>query len=109
MQQYDKAVVIYSTFPTLETAEAAGSALVAAKLAACVNILPGMVSIYVWQGERHRDAETVMLIKTRAALADAAIAEAKQLHPYSNPAFLILPVEGGAEPFLQWIMAQTQT
>ncbi len=108
MHENDKAVLIYSTFPTPDSAETAGGALVNAKLAACVNILPGMTSIYVWQGERHREAETVMIIKTRAVLADAAIAEAKRHHPYTNPAFVVLPVEGGAAPFLQWIREQTQ-
>jgi periplasmic divalent cation tolerance protein len=104
----DKIALIYSTFPTPESAEAAGGALVEARLAACVNIMPAMTSIYLWQGSRHRDSETVMIIKTRAKLVDDAIAQAKRHHPYTNPAFVVLPVEGGAEPFLQWIKDQTQ-
>ena len=107
MQENDKAVLIYSTFPTPESAETAGGALVDTGLAACVNILPGMTSIYVWQGERHRDSEAVMVIKTRAVLADAAIAEARRLHPYTNPAFLVLPVQSGSPDFLRWIAEQT--
>ena len=108
MQENDKAVLIYSTFPTEEAAEVAGGQLVDQGLAACVNIWPGMTSIYVWQGERHRDSEVVMVIKTRSALADAAIAEAKRHHPYTNPAFLTLPVESGAPDFLRWIAEQTR-
>lgn len=108
MQENDKAVLIYSTFPTAEAAEAAGTRLVDQALAACVNIWPGMTSIYVWQGQRQRDSEVVMVIKTRAALADAAIAEAKSQHPYGNPAFLVLPVQSGAPDFLRWIAEQTQ-
>ncbi|MCL4766818.1 MAG: divalent cation tolerance protein CutA [Hyphomicrobiaceae bacterium] len=108
MQENDKAVLIYSTFPTKEAAEEAGGRLVDQALAACVNIWPGMTSIYLWQGERHRDSEAVMVIKTRAGLADAAIAEAKRHHPYTNPAFLVLPVESGAPDFLRWIGEQTQ-
>jgi periplasmic divalent cation tolerance protein len=104
----DRPVLIYSTFPTQEEAEKAGSVLLDKRLAACINIVPGMVSLYTWQGERHRDAEVVMFIKTRAGLAEAAIAEARQVHPYSNPAFLVLAIESGATPFLQWIMDQTQ-
>ncbi len=108
MQENDKAVLIYSTYPTAAAAEEAGTRLVDQALAACVNIWPGMTSIYVWQGERQRDSEAVMVIKTRAALAEAAIAEAKRHHPYSNPAFLVLPVESGAPDFLRWIADQTR-
>ena len=108
MQANDKAVLVYATFPDAATAEAVGGQLVDRGLAACVNIIPGMVSIYVWQGSRHRDSETVMVIKTRAGLADRVIAEARALHPYDNPALLMLPVEGGSADFLAWIMAQTE-
>jgi periplasmic divalent cation tolerance protein len=108
VQYDDRPVLIYSTFPTLEEAEKVGSTLLDKRLAACVNIIPGMVSLYTWQGERHRDAEVVMFIKTRAGLAEVAIAEARQLHSYSNPAFLVLAIDAGAKPFLQWIMDQTE-
>lgn len=109
LQENDKAVLVYSTFPTLETAEAEGAALVEAGLAACVNILPGMVSIYIWKGARHRDSEVVMIVKTRRSLADCVIAEVRGRHPYENPALLILPVDGGSAPYLDWIQAQTQS
>lgn len=108
VQENDKVVLIYATFPTMEAAEEAGSRLVDQRLAACVNIWPGMTSIYIWQGERQRDSEVVMVIKTQAALADAAMAEGKRLHPYTNPAFLVLPVEAGAPDFLRWITEQTR-
>lgn len=107
LQQNDKAVVIYTTFPSVEAAEEVGGALVDAGLAACVNILAGMVSIYVWKGERNRDGEAVMLIKTRRSLAERVIAETAARHPYENPAIVVLPIESGAEPYLGWIMAQT--
>lgn len=100
-------VVIYSTFPTPEEAERVGGVLVDRGLAACVNILPAMTSIYVWQGKRHRETEAVMIIKTRASLAENVIAETKALHPYDNPALLVLPVSGGAEAFCRWIADQT--
>jgi periplasmic divalent cation tolerance protein len=103
----DKAVLIYATYPDPETAEAGGRALVEAGLAACVNILPGMVSVYRWEGAVERSEECVMIIKTRAVLADAAIAAAKGRHPYTTPAFVILPVEGGSADYLDWIVAST--
>jgi periplasmic divalent cation tolerance protein len=109
MNENDKAVLIYSTFPSPETAETVGSSLVDRALAACVNILPGMTSIYLWHGQRHRDAETVMIIKTRAQIADTVVAEARRMHPYTNPAFVVLPVSGGSADFLRWIAEQTAT
>ncbi len=108
MQENDKAVLIYTTFPSLEAAEAEGAALVDAGLAACVNILPGMISIYVWKGERNRDAETVMIVKTRRELAERVVEEVKRRHPYENPAIVILAVDGGSAPYLDWIRDQTQ-
>jgi periplasmic divalent cation tolerance protein len=107
LNQDDKPVLIYSTCPSAAEAERIGGALVDHGLAACVNILPGMTSIYVWEGKRQRDTEAAMVIKTRSHLADAAITEARKLHPYSNPAFVVLPIDGGSDDFLGWIMAQT--
>ena len=107
MNQDDKPVLIYSTYPSAADAERIGGALVDGGLAACVNILPGMTSIYVWEGKRQRDAEAAMIVKTRAGLADTVIAEARKLHPYSNPAFVVLPIEGGSSEFLDWIAEQT--
>jgi periplasmic divalent cation tolerance protein len=103
----DKPVLIYSTFPSAAEAERVGGALVDRRLAACVNIYPGMTAIYVWEGKRQRQTEAAMIVKTRAALASQVVAEARKLHPYSNPALLILPVEGGSEDFLRWIAEQT--
>jgi periplasmic divalent cation tolerance protein len=107
LQENDKTVLVYATFPTLEAAEAVGAALVDAALAACVNILPGMVALYVWKGTRHRDGEVVMIAKTRATLADRVVAEIRRLHAYENPAVIVLPVEGGSDAYLAWIREQT--
>jgi periplasmic divalent cation tolerance protein len=109
LDQDDKPVLIYSTYPSAAEAERIGGALVDRGLAACVNILPGMTSIYVWEGKRQHDSEAAMIVKTRTGLADAVIAEARKLHPYSNPAFVVLPIEGGSADFLRWIMEQTAT
>jgi periplasmic divalent cation tolerance protein len=103
----DKLVLIYSTYPSVAEAERIGSALVDQGLAACVNILPSMTAIYVWEGKRQKDSETAMIIKTRSALADSAIAAARALHPYDNPAFVALPVTGGSEDFLRWVRERT--
>jgi periplasmic divalent cation tolerance protein len=107
LSEDDKPVLIYSTFPSPVEAERIGGALVDRGLAACVNIFPGMTAIYVWEGKRQRETETAMLIKTRATLADRVVADARALHPYTNPAIVVLPIEGGSADFLQWIAAQT--
>ena len=107
MQDTDNPTLVYSTFPSPEEAERVGTALVDTGLAACVNIIPGMTAIYVWEGKRQREQETVMMIKTRASLAERVVAEARKLHPYTNPALLVLPLAGGSEDFCRWIAEQT--
>ena len=67
----DRAVFVYTTYPSIVEAEEAGRALVEQRLCACVNILPGMVSYYWWQGAVERGEEAVMIVKTRAALSRA--------------------------------------
>lgn len=100
-------VLIYATFPTLDAARDIGGDLVQAGLAACVNIGQPMTAIYLWEGRRHEDAEVPMLIKTRAACAEAVVAAVRSGHSYDNPAVLVLPVVAGSAPFLAWIAAQT--
>ena len=107
MSENNKSVLIYSTFPSPEEAERVGGALVERGLAACVNIFASMIAIYIWEGERQRETEAAMLIKTRAELAENVVAEARKLHPYSNPALVVLPIAGGSADFLSWISEQT--
>lgn len=107
MQQNDKPVLIYSTFPSVEAAESVGGELVERRLCACVNILAGMTSIYRWEGRIARDSEAVMIIKTRKGLADAVIAAVKERHAYTNPALLVIPVEGGSADYLAWLLEET--
>ncbi len=107
MTKDDCPVLVYTTFEGLDDAKRVGDALVAARLAACVNIFPGMISIYEWKGTRELADEIAMIIKTRASLVDAVLAETKRLHPYELPALLVLPTEGGSEEYCGWILSQT--
>jgi len=107
VHENDKPVLVYSTFPSLDAAEAVGRELVERRLAACVNILPGMTSIYRWEGAITRDSEVVMIIKTRASLAEPTIAAVKALHSYANPALLVVPIIGGSVAYLQWLGEET--
>jgi periplasmic divalent cation tolerance protein len=103
----DRVVFVYTTYPSIVEAEEAGRALVEQRLAACVNILPGMISHYRWQGAIERAEETVMLIKTRASLAEAVGAWVKDKHSYETPAILVLPIESVDQTYLAWLMAET--
>jgi len=103
----ERAVFVYTTYPSLVEAEKAGQSLVDSRLAACVNILPGMVSIYRWQGAVERAEEVVMIVKTRASLAEAVRAAVKAAHPYDTPAIVVLPVESVDERYFAWILAET--
>ncbi len=107
METSDRPVLIYTTFPSLKEAKAVGGALVAARLAACVNMFPGMVSIFEWKGAREEADEVAMIIKTQAKLVDKVLDETKRLHPYEVPALLVLPTEGGSSEYCDWILRQT--
>jgi periplasmic divalent cation tolerance protein len=107
MASRDDPVLIYTTFPTAEDAKRVGAVLVEARLAACVNIFPGMVSIFEWKGKREEANEAAMIIKTRSALVGGVVAEVKRLHPYEVPALLVLPTEGGNIDYCRWIVVQT--
>ena len=104
----ERAVFVYTTYPSLVEAERIGQAVLERRLAACVNILPGMISHYWWQGKIQRGEEVVMIIKTRASLADAVRHAVKEMHSYDTPAILMLPVEGGEAGYLEWIMRETE-
>jgi periplasmic divalent cation tolerance protein len=103
----ERAVIVYTTFPSVVEAEKAGNALVGARLAACVNIVPGMISVYRWQGAVERAEEAVMIVKTRASFAEAVCASVKATHPYDTPAIMVLPVESVDERYFAWILAET--
>jgi periplasmic divalent cation tolerance protein len=103
----ERVVLIYTTLPTLDDARRVGEALVRAKLAACVNMFPNMVSIFEWKGAREETNEVAMIIKTREALVDRVLAETKRLHPYELPALLVLATEGGSAKYCGWIVSET--
>jgi periplasmic divalent cation tolerance protein len=104
----ERAVFVYTTYPSLVEAERAGQALVERRLAACVNILPGMVSIYRWQGAIERGDEVVMMVKTRASLAEAVRGAVKDMHSYTTPAILVIPLESVERDYHAWIVAETE-
>lgn len=102
-------VSLYTTWPDLPAAEAAGEALINARLAACVNIIPNVRSLYRWDGALQRDDEVIMFVKTSAARAGAARDALIAAHPYDTPCVLHLRTtpENSAPDFLAWVIAQT--
>jgi periplasmic divalent cation tolerance protein len=100
------ALIVLSTFPDAETAARIARALVEARLAACVNLVPAIRSIYRWQGEISDDAEVLAVMKTTAEGHAALAAKIAELHPYDVPEILALPLAAGHPPYLAWLAAQ---
>jgi len=103
----ERAVLVYTTWPSIVEAERAGRALVEGRLAACVNILPGMISHYWWQGKIERAEEVVMLIKTRTGMADAVGKAVKAVHSYETPSIMVIAVEQVDPDYHRWIIEET--
>jgi len=100
-------VVVLVTVPNRETGALIADALVGERLAACVNIVPGLFSIYRWQGKVEREPEELLIIKTRRAMVEALSRRVRELHPYSVPEVLALPVEAGLDIYLKWLATET--
>jgi len=81
--------------------------LVEERLAACVNVVPGLRSLYRWQGKVHEDAEALLLLKTTAARYQALQERLRALHPYELPEIVAVPVSAGLPAYLEWVAAQT--
>jgi periplasmic divalent cation tolerance protein len=96
-------VVVLSTVGTAEDAERIARALVEGGLAACVNVVPAVTSIYRWKGKLEREEERLLVIKTRAERFEALREALVALHPYDVPEVLALPVSAGHEPYLEWL------
>jgi periplasmic divalent cation tolerance protein len=101
------ALVLLVTTPDRASARRLARALVGERLAACVNILGGLRSIYRWKGEVRDDAEVLLLVKSRRPLLRALVARVKVLHSYSIPEVLALPVAAGNAPYLAWLRKET--
>ena len=104
----ERAVLVYTTWPSIVEAEQAGRSIVERRLAACVNILLGMVSHYWWEGKVERGEEVVMIVKTRASLSQNVERAIKDMHSYTTPAILVIPIENVEKTYLGWLMAETE-
>eukprot|EP00249_Psilotum_nudum_P010565 c22616_g1_i2 orf=317-922(-) len=102
-------IVVYVTVPNKDTGRNLAKSIINAKLAACVNQVPGIESTYWWQGKVEIDSEELLIIKTRQSLLEALIEHVKANHPYEVPEVIALPIVGGNPAYLKWLEESTQT
>ncbi|XP_076891101.1 protein CutA, chloroplastic-like [Bidens hawaiensis] len=101
-------IVVYVTVPNKEAGKKLAGSIVKEKLAACVNRVPGIESVYLWNGEIQTDSEELLIIKTRESLLDALTEHVKQNHEYDVPEVIALPITGGSVPYLEWLKNSTR-
>ena len=99
--------VVLVTAPDLETGARLARALVEERLAACVNVVPGVRSIYRYEGVIHDDAEVLLIAKTVSDRTEALTERVNALHPYDMPEVLALPAPAGSRPYLDWVRAES--
>jgi periplasmic divalent cation tolerance protein len=100
-------LIVLCTCPDAPVAERIATALVGERLAACINVLPGVTSVYRWEGEVQRDSEVLLLIKTTRARFPVLTERVHALHPYELPEIIALPVAGGLPDYLDWVIQCT--
>ena len=107
MKSLEKFCWVYMTAGSLEEAKNISQILVEQNLAACVNLIENMISIYKWEGKLEEGQEVVMVAKTRKTLMPKLIETVNRLHSYDCPCILELPIQGGNPDFLKWILGET--
>ena len=100
-------LVAYCMCPDLSVAERIAEAVVNEHLAACVTIVPGLVSIYRWQSQVRRDSELLLILKTRKAVYSLLETRIRELHPYEVPEIVALPIQAGLAEYLRWLSDNT--
>jgi len=109
MQLETQCVLILTTLPADADAAAFARTLVEGRLAACVNLLPVMESIYRWNGAVEHEHERQIVIKTSKDRTEPLWRRVRELHPYDVPEFVVLPIVDGNDAYLRWIGESTRT
>lgn len=102
-----KTLILLCTCPDDAVAANLSTQLVEQGLAACINRIPGLTSVYKWEGEMKSGTEVLLMIKTSVAASERLIKELKRLHPYELPEIIAVPITAGYEPYLNWIREST--
>jgi periplasmic divalent cation tolerance protein len=100
-------LLILCTCPDQATAERIAETVVGERLAACANLVPGLTSVYRWEGQIQRDTEWLLLVKTQAAVYPLLETRLRELHPYQTPEIIALPIQTGSAAYLDWIADNT--
>ena len=106
--RYPNVLVVLTTAPGPSEARRIARALVEERLAACANVLPGVTSIYWWEGELQEDGETLIVLKTTREGLEELEDRLAELHPYDVPELLALDVVAGLEPYLEWVEGEVR-
>ena len=103
----DRPLLVYTTVPDVDIALSVGEGLVREKLIACINVLPGMQSVYAWEGAVERGQEAVAVLKTRKGLQEEVHEALKARHPYETPVIFFIEPAGASPETLAWILGET--
>ncbi len=103
----DKFIVIFIAAGSEEESKKIAHALIKEKLAACVNIIPQVQSLFLWKKNTCIEEEVLLIVKSKMTLFDEIIDRVKQLHSYEVPEIIALPVIGGSDDYLQWVQEST--
>ncbi|XP_053698114.1 protein CutA homolog isoform X2 [Sabethes cyaneus] len=95
--------IAYVTTPNENSAKELARKIVEQKLAACVNVIPGLTSVYEWEGKINEDSETLLMIKTRTSRVDELSKFVRENHPYSVAEVISVPIENGNPPYMDWL------
>ena len=106
-EQASDHAVVFCTVPNKEQGSLLASSLLSEKLAACINILPGVESHYVWEGKVEVDRELLLMVKTRRSLVPLVTAHIREHHSYDEPEVIAVPITDGSKGYLDWVYANT--
>ncbi|MCP4632665.1 MAG: divalent-cation tolerance protein CutA [candidate division Zixibacteria bacterium] len=95
--------LVISTTSNLEEAKYIAAALIENRMAVCCNIVPGITSVYLWEGKTNIDEEFLLLIKTSAEQVDTVVEKVKKIHSYDVPEIIVLPIIGGSRDYIDWV------
>ena len=99
--------LVYTTFPDVDSARQVAARLLESRLIACANILPGMISVFRWEGAVQDEPEVAMILKTRSERVSELVSAVERLHPYDTPAILPIAVDAAAPAFAAWVCGET--